>query len=175
MSIKVMYLNRRGKMEPAEKWAIKKAILRALAPADCNYNRTYWSQWLYDRLTTLAIYSVTDKTKGKTNQIKCLRMLAGGMSYPAVAKRTGYSIQTTKKYISLSLDWVINNTPERLLKKIPVETNKPTLIGACLHCKGTLFWDDLDGIYWCLACARRFNDTQVKNNKWTTTTTLREG
>lgn len=140
--------------------AIRKAIRKALLPSTRtpNYQKQHWPKWLEDRLTTLAIYSYSDKNDCKQQYIQCLRLFSRGISYHAIARDMGLKRNTVQVYISKALDWVIDNTPDSLLINIPL-SHTQYRIGGCPHCqehgfKGDLIWDDTEGRYWCLSCSR---------------------
>jgi hypothetical protein len=139
--------------------SIRQMLRKSLKPnSSAKYkSHSNWPKWLQDRLTTLAIYSYSNKTECDEKQIMCLRLYSNGYDYNSIARDTKLKKRTVEKYIYLALDWVIDNTPDYLLNNIPTEFTRFRL-GACPHCKGDLLWDDTEGQYWCLACARRFNE-----------------
>lgn len=139
--------------------AIRQMLRKALKPnPNAKYkNQQIWPKWLQDRLTTLAIYSFTDKSQCELKKIDCLRLFSNGCDYQAIAKDLGIKKRTAEKYIYMALDWVIDNTPDNLLSNIPTEFTNFRLKG-CPRCSGDLMWDDTEGEYWCLACAHRYDE-----------------
>jgi hypothetical protein len=140
-----------------DKNAIKKMLRKSLLPnPKANYNKEYWPKWLEDRLTTLAIYSTSDKSLCPVNEIECLRRYSAGQDYYTIAVNLRLKPQSVQVYISKALDWVVENTPVPLLANVPI-SNTEYRLGGCPHCKGDLFWSDADGAYWCTACSRYFD------------------
>lgn len=145
-----------------DKVAIRKALRRALLPSARvpQYRKTYWPKWVEDRLTTLAIYSFSDKAKCNPQHIQCLRLYSSGKDYQAIAIDMGLKTRTVEKYIYQALDWIIENTPDNLLMNIPISHSTFRLAG-CGHCGGDLLWDDGEGEYYCLACAHRYSEANL--------------
>ncbi len=155
------------KKQELDRSEIRKVLRRALRPAPrANYHKPHWPKWLEDRLTTLAIYGYSDKSEYPHQKaVECLRLYGQGMSYDAIAHNVQLSKGTVQVYISNLIDWIIDSTPIYLLRNIPVE-NTTYRINGCPHCGGTLAWDESEGEYWCLSCARSFdesNSSTVKN------------
>jgi hypothetical protein len=143
----------------ADRKSIRHMLRKSLLPTDrADYSKRYWPKWIEDRLTTLAIYSYSDKEQCLPAYMQCLRLYSKGYDYSAIGADCGLKHETVEKYIIKALDWIIDNTPENLLINIPVEHTKYRLKG-CPKCHGDLMWDDADGSYWCLACSRTYNET----------------
>lgn len=144
-----------------DKDAVRKQLIRALSPVSgIRYERQNWPKWLEDRLTTLAIYSYSNKNQCNQQHMEALQLFAKGWTYRAIGFHLKVQQETAKKYVRLAVNWVIENTPDYLLINIPVEHTIMRLNG-CPHCtemgvKGDLMWDDAEGEYFCLACARRY-------------------
>jgi hypothetical protein len=142
-----------------DKDAIRKQVKKALSPVSgANYQKQHWPKWLEDRLTTLAIYSFSDKNQCNQQHIQCLRYYSSGRDYQTIAVEMNLKRDTVQKYVRLALNWVIDNTPDYLLINIPIEHTNFRLAG-CPHCaeqgfKGDLIFDDAEGEYWCLQCGR---------------------
>ena len=150
-----------------DRGAIRKALRRALLPSARvpQYQKQYWPKWVEDRLTTLAIYSYTDKTKCNPQHIQCLRLFSQGNDYDSIAYEMRLKRRTAEKYIYQALDWIIENTPDNLLVNIPI-SHSTFRLGGCPHCaeaggSGDLLWDDADGEYYCLMCARRWTESNL--------------
>jgi hypothetical protein len=146
-----------------DKTEIKRVMRRSLMPAGrtTSYEKVYWPKWLEDRLTTLAIYGYSDKTKCPANEINCLRLMSQGQNYQTIAIQLKLKPQTVRVYIYNALDWIVDHTPANLLANIPVSHTSVRMDG-CPHCaennlSGTLLWNDSDGVYWCLSCSRQFD------------------
>jgi hypothetical protein len=140
---------------------IRKQMRRALLPAgrSTNYQKTYWPKWLADRLTTLCIYGFSDKSMIQNpKKIKCLQLYSEGWKYRAIAINQHVSYETAQVYISDALDWVIDNTPDCLLRNIPDTSSRLCPRCADIGKEESLLWDDAEGEYWCPSCARRYTD-----------------
>jgi hypothetical protein len=146
-----------------DKTVLRKQIMKALLPVQgINYEKKFWPKWVEDRLTTLAIYSYTDKNKCNHQYIECLKYRSKGYDYEAIALDMNLKKDTVKKYIRLALDWIIENTPDNLLVNIPITRDR---LRGCPHCTGTLMWDDSEGNYWCINCSRLFDENNIDITK----------
>ena len=135
-----------------DKAEIRRALRKALRPSpDANYNRQHWPQWLYDRLTTLAIYGASDKINMRHTCTEALRRYSDGQDYNAIAFHMGISKDTSEKYVRIGLNWIIDHTPDYLLINIPTNHTRWRL-KACPRCRGDLYLDEIEGSYYCLAC-----------------------
>ncbi len=137
--------------------AIRKAIRHDILPCLwANYQKHYWPGELYRRLTTMAVYGYSNKELMSPKIYYRLRLFSAGWTYDEIAAEEGKSVKTIKNSIVNGINWIMANTPDYLLIKIPylvTDVKKES----CPNCGHDLFWDDENDFYYCEMCLNRFD------------------
>ena len=137
---------------------VKLAIKHALRPdPKIQYDGSRkWSARVYDRLTTLAIYSCADKRLIPRKSFMYLQMWSQGQDYDQVAIQMATSAGAVGKGVSRALDFIIEQIPLRLLKYVPAVFHPPMRECPRDRCGGQLLWNGFEGEYECILCSRHF-------------------
>ena len=140
-----------------QKQIYKKALRRAFTDAHFNYGKTHWPEWIYDRLTTLAIYGASDRQSLTGNVRQCLQLYSNGQDYDTIAITLHLSRDSVEVYVSRAIRHIVETTPVFLIVHSPHEIN-PYLVGSCTACKDDLVWLPEKEYYNCLRCDRKYDD-----------------